>query len=77
MLCAQLLNCIQLFATPRTLACQASLSMGFPRQEYGGGLPFPPPEDLPITGTEPESLTSPALTSVFFTTEPSKKLHTH
>ena len=31
------------FATPWTAACQAPLSMGFPRQEYGSGLPFPPP----------------------------------
>ena len=36
-----------LFATPWTLAHQASLSMGFPRQEYWNGLPFPPPGDLP------------------------------
>ena len=31
-------------------ACQAPLSMGFPRQEYSSGLPFPPPEDLPDQG---------------------------
>ena len=73
MLYAQLLNCIQLFATTWTLARQAPLSMGFPRLEYGGGFLFPPPEDLPIPGMEPES---PALTSVFFTTEPPKKPHT-
>jgi len=76
MLCAQLLNCIQLFATPWTLARQVPLSMGFPRQEYGGGLPFPSPEDLPIPGMEPESPASPALTSVFYTNEPPKKSHT-
>ena len=76
MLYAQLLNCIQLFATAWTLARQAPLSMGFPRLEYGGGFPFPPPEDLPIPGMEPESPASPALTSVFFTTEPPKKPHT-
>ena len=35
------------FATPRTIAHQASLSMGFPRQEYWSGLPFPSPGDLP------------------------------
>ena len=34
-------------ATPRTIAYQAALSMGFPRQEYGSGLPFPSPGDLP------------------------------
>ena len=42
---AQLLSCIQLFATPGTVALQAPLSMGFSRQEYWGGLPFPPPGD--------------------------------
>ena len=35
------------FTTPWTVACQDSLSMGFPRQEYWTGLPFPSPEDLP------------------------------
>ena len=35
-----LLSCVWLFATPRTVACQASLSMGFSRQEYWSGLPF-------------------------------------
>ena len=38
---AQSLSCVQLFATPWTAACQAPLSMGFPRQEYWSGLPFP------------------------------------
>ena len=37
--------------------CQAPLSMGFSRQEYWSGLPFPSPADLPDPGTEPESLT--------------------
>ena len=37
------LSRVQLFATPWTVARQASLSMGFPRQEYWSGLPFPPP----------------------------------
>ena len=40
-------------ATPWIVACQASLSMGFPRQEYCNGLPFPSPWDLPNPGTEP------------------------
>ena len=35
------------FAIPWTVAFQASLSIGFPRQEYWSGLPFPPPRDLP------------------------------
>ena len=40
---------------------QAPLSMGFPRQEYWSGLPFPPPGDLPDPGIEPESPVSPAM----------------
>ena len=47
--CAQLLNCIRLFATPWTVVHQAPLSMGFPRQEYRSGLLFPSPGDLPST----------------------------
>ena len=39
--------------TSRTVALQASLSMGFSRQEYWGGLPFPSPGDLPKLGIEP------------------------
>ena len=35
--------------------------MGFSRQEYWSGLPFPPPGDLPDPGTEPESSVSPSL----------------
>ena len=44
------------FVTPWTVARQASLCMGFSRQEYWSGLQFPSPEDLPKPGTEPESL---------------------
>ena len=54
------------FVTPVTVAHQAPLSTGFPRQEYWSGLPFPPPGDLPNPGIEPAS---PALTGRFFTTE--------
>ena len=39
-------------ATPLTVACQAPLSMGFSRQEYWSGLPFPSPGDLPDPGME-------------------------
>ena len=53
-----------------TIACQAPLSMGFPRQEYWSGLPFPPSEDLSDPGIEPASL---ALAGGFFTTEPPGK----
>ena len=57
-----------LFATLWTVARQAPLSMGFSRQEYWSGLPFPPPGDLPDPGIEPESLKSPALEGGFLTT---------
>ena len=40
-ICAKLFSCVQLFTTPLTVAHQASLSMGFSRQEYWSGLPFP------------------------------------
>ena len=53
--------------TPWTVACQAPLSMGFPRQEYWSGLPFLSSGDLPNPGMV---LASPALASRFFTTEP-------
>ena len=39
--------------TPGTAARQTPLSMGFPRQGYSSGLPFPPPGDLPDPGTKP------------------------
>ena len=63
---AQLLSCVQLFATPWTVACQALLSMEFFRQKYWCGLPVPPPGDLPNTGIKPTSLASPALAGRFF-----------
>ena len=57
-------------ATLWTIDPQAPLSMGFPRQEYWSGLPFPPPGDLPDPRIE---TASPALAGIFFTTEPSGK----
>ena len=51
-----------------TVACQAPLYMGFSRQEYWCGLPYPSPGDLPDPGIEPTCLTSPALAGGFFTT---------
>ena len=57
----------QLFVTPWTAALQAALFMGFSRQEYWSGLPFPPPGDLPDPGIEPKYLGSPALVVGFFT----------
>ena len=59
------LSHVQLFATPWTVAHQISLSMGFPRQEYWSGLPFPSPRP------RNQKPTSPSLADRFFTTEPS------
>ena len=56
----------QLFETPWTVTCQAPLSMGFSRQEYWSGLPFPSPGDLPNPGIEPRS---PALQADSLPTE--------
>ena len=56
-----------LFATPWTVARQAPLSVGFPRQAYWSGLPFPSPGDLPDPGIKPEYS---ALAGGFFTAEP-------
>ena len=53
-------------ATPLTVTCQASLSMGFSRQEYWSGLPFPSPGDLPNPGIEAGS---PALQADSLSTE--------
>ena len=72
-LCAESLSHVQLFATPWTVAHQAPLSMGFSRQEYWSGLPFPPPGDLPDPGIEPACPVSLAMARVFFTTEPPAK----
>ena len=55
-LCVFVFSHVQFFATPWTVACQAPLSMGFSRQEYWSGLPFPPPGDVPDPGIEPVSL---------------------
>ena len=51
------LSCVRLFAAPWTVAYQAPPSMGFSRQEYWSGLPFPSPGDLPNSGIEPRSPT--------------------
>ena len=59
------------FTIPRTVvACQDSLSRGFPRQVYWSGLPIPLPGNLTGPGIE---LSSPALAGGFFTTEPPGK----
>ena len=69
----QSLSHVQLFLTSWTVACQAPLTMGFPRQKYCSGLPFSPPRDLPNLGIEPAS---PALAGGFFTPEPPGYWHT-
>ena len=50
-----MLSHVQLIATQWTVACQSPLPVGFSRQEYGSGLPFPSPGDLPDPGIEPSS----------------------
>ena len=72
---AQLLSHTCLFATPWTVAPQAPLSVGFPRQEYCTGLPFPSPGIFSDPGIKPVSLASPTLAGEFFTTEPPGKPH--
>ena len=61
------LSRVQLFVTPWTVAYEALPSMGFSRQEYWSGLPFPSPGDLPDTGIEPRS---PTLWADALTSEP-------
>ena len=64
------LSRVRLFATPWTVAYQASQSMGFSRQEYWSGVPFPSPGDLPDPGIEPPS---PALQADTLPSEPPGK----
>ena len=66
----KLLSHVRLFATPWTVAYQVFPSMGFSRQEYWSGLPFPSPGDLPDSGIEPGS---PALEADALTSEPPGK----
>ena len=61
------------FATPWTVARQASLPMEFSRQEYWSGQPFPYPGALPDPGMEPRSLASPALADGFLTTSATRE----
>ena len=71
----QSLSCVHLFATPWAVAHQTPLSLGFFRQEYWSGLPFPTLGDLPDLGIEREYLTSPALAGGFFTTNATWETH--
>ena len=61
-----------LLVTPRTVACQVSLSKEFSREEYWSGLlfPFPPARHLSNPEIKPASLASPVLAGEFFTAEP-------
>ena len=65
-----MLSRVRLFATPRTVARQAPLSMEFPKEEYWSGLLFPSPGDLHEPRIEPMS---PALAGGFLPTEPPGK----
>ena len=75
------LSSVWFCATSWTVACQTPLFMGFSRQEYWSGLPFPPPGDLSDPRIEPTSPAFPKLASGFFTTmpfgKPTSLLHTH
>ena len=62
------LSHLRLFVTPWTVARQAPLSMGFLRQEYWSGLPFPSPGDLPSPGIKPVSPTASYMAGDFFAT---------
>ena len=66
----KLLSRVQLFVTPWIVAHQAPLSMGFSRQEYQSGLPFPSPGDVSDPGIEPRS---PTLQADALTSEPPGK----
>ena len=63
-----MLNHVQ-FATSWIVTHQAPLSMGFSRQEYWRGLPFPPPGDFPNPGIKATFPGAPLLASRFFTTK--------
>ena len=73
-MCAcQVTSVVYNFSTVWTVAHQAPLCMGFSRQEYWGGLLYPPSGDLPDSGIEPVSLTSSALAGGFFTTRTTRE----
>ena len=68
--CVKSLSRVRLFAIPWTVARQAPLSMGFSKQEYWSGLPFPFPGDLPNPGIKPGS---PVLQADALSSEPPGK----
>ena len=61
--------------TTQAVAHWAPLPMGFPRQEYWSGLPFPTPGHLPDPGTEPAFLAAPSLEGGSFTTSITWEAH--
>ena len=69
--CSVVSNSVKLW----TVACQAPLSMEFPKQEYWSALPFPSPGIFPTQGFEPVSLESPALAGGLFTTWATREDH--
>ena len=69
--CVCALSCVQLFAAPWIVACQAPLSTGFSRQEYWSRVPFPSPRNLSNPGIKPGS---PALQADSLPAEPPGKL---
>ena len=78
LLCALHAKSLQLrptFCQPMDCSPPALLSMGFSRQEYWSGLPFPPPGDLPDPGAELASLMSPAFVDGIFTTSTTWEAH--
>ena len=70
----KLLSCVWFFVTPWTVTYQAPSSMGFSRQEYWSGLPFPPPGDLPNSGIKSRS---PALQADALPSEPPAQVGVH
>ena len=74
MLRTQSFSCVQLFVTPLSVALHAPLSMGFSRQEYWNGLPFPSPGGLPDPEMEPKS---PAFQEDSLPSEPPRKPKIH
>ena len=73
-LCICVLSCVQLFATPWTVAHQTPLSKEFFRQEYWSGLLFPSLGDLPNPGIKPSFLVNPALAPTVPSGKPSVPL---
>ena len=69
-MCSAAWSCLTLCGPMDYVAHQAPLSLGFSRQEYWSGLPFPRAEDIPSPGIEPVSPVFPALAGGLFTTEP-------